>query len=163
MELWSSKFNLISCLHLGHFFPHLSAADLRHFLQKLQYSSRKEDNLEWYSNNFRTNNNSSACTLPLPCIHLCCKGPSSPLADIIFFGFSPQGFKTRLLERGLYTLIRDVSFSSPTEWDLTILNFQFYDFYTSSKLNKVIKVNDILATFQLLGINKHKFKRSETR
>lgn len=27
---------LISCLHLGHLFPHLSAADRKHFLQKLQ-------------------------------------------------------------------------------------------------------------------------------
>lgn len=26
---------LISCLHFGHLFPHLSAADLKHFLQKL--------------------------------------------------------------------------------------------------------------------------------
>lgn len=45
-KLWSCKFNLISCLHLGHFFPHLSAADLRHFLQKLYTTTSRQENLE---------------------------------------------------------------------------------------------------------------------
>ena len=41
---------------------------------------------------------------------------SSPLlADIVLFGLSLKIFKTRQLGRGFYTLIKDVSFSSPTD------------------------------------------------
>jgi len=46
--------------------------------------------------------------------------PNPPLANIIHFGslriaVSLTIFKTRLLERGFHTLIRNVSFLSPTE------------------------------------------------
>ena len=47
-----------------------------------------------------------------------CNGSSLPLADIFLFWLSlsgfPQGFKMRLLVKGFYTLITDVSFSFPT-------------------------------------------------
>ena len=43
---------------------------------------------------------------------------STPLANIVFFGLSllgfPSGFKTCLLGKGFHTLIKGVSFSSPT-------------------------------------------------
>ena len=48
-----------------------------------------------------------------------CNGTSPPLADIALFRLpvwtSPQGFKTRLLKRGLHTLIKEASVSSPTD------------------------------------------------
>ena len=53
---------------------------------------------------------------------------SRPLVDIVFFGislldFSLNAFKTNLLCKGFYTLIKNASFSSPTPqpmWNLTI-------------------------------------------
>ena len=48
-----------------------------------------------------------------------CNGPSPPLTDIFLFEFSlsgfPSRFKMRLLGRGFHTLIKGVSFSSPTD------------------------------------------------
>ena len=43
-----------------------------------------------------------------------CNSQSPPLADIVLCGLSPQGFKTCLIGRGFHTLIRNASFSSPT-------------------------------------------------
>ena len=44
-----------------------------------------------------------------------CNSPSPPLADIDHFGLSLKVFKTLLLGRGFHTLIKNVSFSSPTD------------------------------------------------
>ena len=44
-----------------------------------------------------------------------CNNSSSPLADIILFRFSLKVFKMRLLGRGFHTLIKNVSFSYPTD------------------------------------------------
>ena len=53
-----------------------------------------------------------------------CNSPNPPLAEIVLFGFSlpgfpfrasPQSFKTHLLGRGFHTLIKNASFSSPTD------------------------------------------------
>ena len=44
-----------------------------------------------------------------------CNSPSPPLADIVLFGLSLKVFKTRLQGRGFYTLIKNVSLSSPTD------------------------------------------------
>ena len=41
-----------------------------------------------------------------------CNNPSPPLGDIVLFGLSLSGL--HLLGRGFYTLIKNVSFSSPT-------------------------------------------------
>ena len=41
--------------------------------------------------------------------------PSPPRVDIVLFRASPQDFKMRLLGRGFHTLIKNVSFSSPTD------------------------------------------------
>lgn len=41
-----SWIHLISCLHLGHFFPHLSAADRKHFLQKLQAKKTSQNDID---------------------------------------------------------------------------------------------------------------------
>ena len=43
-----------------------------------------------------------------------CNSPSLPLADIVLFGLSLKNFKTHLLGRGFHALIKNVSFSSPT-------------------------------------------------
>ena len=40
--------------------------------------------------------------------------PDPPLADIVLFGLSLLGFKTRLLGEGFHTLINGDLFSSPT-------------------------------------------------
>ena len=42
-----------------------------------------------------------------------CNGPSPSLADIVLFGLSLSGL--RLLGRGFHTLIKNASFSSPTD------------------------------------------------
>ena len=49
-----------------------------------------------------------------------CNSPSPALADIVLIGLSLSGFplkifKTRLLRRDFHTLIKNVSFSSPTD------------------------------------------------
>jgi len=44
-----------------------------------------------------------------------CNSSSPPLADIVLFGLSLKVFKTCLPGRGFHTLIKDVSFSSPTD------------------------------------------------
>ena len=43
-----------------------------------------------------------------------CNGPSPPVADIILFGLSLKVFKMRILGSGFHTLIKNVSFHSPT-------------------------------------------------
>ena len=43
-----------------------------------------------------------------------CNRLSPPLANNLRFGPQPHGFKTHLLGRGFHTLIKNVSFSSPT-------------------------------------------------
>ena len=48
-----------------------------------------------------------------------CNSPNPPLIDIVVFGLflmsSSQSFKTCMLGRGFHTLIRNVSFPSPTD------------------------------------------------
>ena len=44
-----------------------------------------------------------------------CNDPSPPLADLVLFGLPLKVFKTCLLGRGFHTLIKNVSFSSPTD------------------------------------------------
>ena len=46
-----------------------------------------------------------------------CNSPSSPLADIVFFGLPLKVFKT--LERGFHTLIKNVRSPPQPTWDLT--------------------------------------------
>ena len=55
-----------------------------------------------------------AGTLPVSGSDTIYNSSSPPLVDIVLFGLSPRGFKTRLLRRGFHTLIRNVSFPSPT-------------------------------------------------
>ena len=47
------------------------------------------------------------------CYH--CNGTRSPLANIVLFGLPLKAFKTCLLGRGFHILIKNVSFSSPTD------------------------------------------------
>ena len=44
-----------------------------------------------------------------------CNSLSSPLADIVLFGVSLKVFKPHRLGRGFHTLIKNISFSSPTD------------------------------------------------
>ena len=44
-----------------------------------------------------------------------CNSPSPLLVDIVPFGLPFKVFKTHMLGRGFYTLIRNVSFSSSTD------------------------------------------------
>ena len=44
-----------------------------------------------------------------------CNSPSLPLADIVFFVLPLKVFKMRLLRRYFHTLIRNTSFSPPTD------------------------------------------------
>ena len=48
-----------------------------------------------------------------------CNGPSPPLADIVlsrfFLSGFPSRFKMRILGRDFYTLIKNASFSAPTD------------------------------------------------
>ena len=44
-----------------------------------------------------------------------CNSSSSWLSNIVLFGLSLNVFKTHLLRRGFHTLIKNVSFSSPTD------------------------------------------------
>ena len=44
-----------------------------------------------------------------------CNSSSPPLVDIVLFGLPLKVFKRRLIERGFHTLIKNASFSSPTD------------------------------------------------
>ena len=48
-------------------------------------------------------------------LHQLCNSPSPQLTDIVLFELSLKVFKTRLLGRDFYTLIKNVLFSSPTD------------------------------------------------
>ena len=63
---------------------------------------------------------SSLAHCPVSDSYIICKSPSSPLANIVLFSLFPFGlplkdFKTHLLRKGFHTLIKGVSFSSPTD------------------------------------------------
>ena len=60
-----------------------------------------------------------------------CNSPSPPLADIVLFGRSFKVFKTRLLERGFHTLIKNVSFSSPTDVGSHVKELKFQVIFNS--------------------------------
>ena len=58
-------------------------------------------------------------------VYAICNSPNPPVTDIVCFGqlrivVNLTVFKTRLLERGFHTLIRNALFPSPTNGDLTI-------------------------------------------
>ena len=57
---------------------------------------------------------SSLAHRPVTGSNTICNGPSPSLADIVLFELSLKVFKTCLLGRGFHTLIKSVSFSSPT-------------------------------------------------